>query len=515
MSDPAVQGEWAIESEPPQNAPKKEFKGNPRLKAIDRQQLMFRTIDVESLIEEDHPARAIWAFTGQMDWSRFYSSILGVQGVAGRPTWDPRLLGSLWIYAYSRGIGSAREIARRCAYDPAFQWLTGLQEVNYHTVADFRVDYKEPLDELFVQALGLLSAEGLITMERVMHDGTKIRACAGADSFRREERIRKHLEAARTQVEAMGDPKAEPSVAQRAARKRAQSERAQRLEQALKELEKLRESKSGAQAKEQARASETDPQARNMKQSDGGYAPSYNVQLSTDAAHGVIVGVGVSQSGNDYRELAAAVERVEHNTGCKPKQVVADGGYTDRQNVQMMEEHEVDFIGSPTKQNSSSMEQRGVTEAFHPKAFIYDTEQDLYRCPAGEMLRHAGTKKRTGAILHSYRAVATCCAACPFKAQCCPGNATTGRSVVRTEESVSWRTFLAKMETDEAKAVYKLRGAVAEFPNAWLKDKLGLRYFHVRGLLKVGMESVWACLTYNIQQWIRLSWRASASPAAA
>jgi len=515
MSGLAIQGEWAIEAGPAQNASPRAPKGNPRLKAIDRQQLVFRTVDVESLIEEDHPARAIWAFTGQMDWSRFYSSIQAVQGVAGRAAWDPRLLGSLWIYAYSRGIGAAREIARRCGYDPAFQWLTGLQEVNYHTLADFRVDYKEPLDELFAQALGLLSAEGLITMERVMHDGTKIRACAGAASFRREERIRKHLEEARSQVEAMGDPQADRSPSQRAARQRVLNERAQRLEQALRELGKLRESKSRPQDKEQVRVSETDPQARNMKQSDGGYAPSFNVQISTDAAHGVIVGVGVSQSGNDYRELAPAIERVEHNTGHKPKQVVADGGYTDRQNVQMMEQQKVDFIGSPTKQNSSSMEQRGVTEAFHPKAFTYDAEHDLYRCPAGDMLRHAGTKNRTGVILHYYRAVATCCAACRFKAQCCPGNAKTGRSVVRTEEAASWRTFLAKMETDAAKAVYKLRGAVAEFPNAWIKDKLGLRYFHVRGLIKVGMESVWACLTYNIQQWIRLSWRIGARAVAA
>lgn len=515
MSEPAIQKEWTIESTSTPTTATREPKGAPRLKAIDRQQLVFRTVDVESLIEEDHPARAIWAFTGQMNWGCFHSSIQAVQGVAGRPCWDPRLLGSLWIYAYSRGIGSAREIARLCKYDPAFQWLTGLQEVNYHTVSDFRVGYKEPLDELFTQALGLLSAEGLIAMERVMHDGTKIRACAGADSFRREERIQKHLEAARAQVEAMGDPQAEPTVAQRAARKRAQSERTQRLEQALKELEKLRESKSGMQAKEQARVSETDPQARHMKQSDGGYAPSYNVQLSTDAAHGIVVGVGVSQSGNDYRELAPAIERIEHNMGCKPKQMVADGGFSDRQNVQMMEHEEVDFFGSPTKQNSSSMEQRGVTEAFYPKAFIYDSEQDLYRCPAGETLRHAGTKRRTGVVLHYYRAVASCCAACTFKMQCCPGNAKTGRSVVRTEEAASWRTFLAKMETDAAKAVYKLRGAVAEFPNAWLKDKLRLRYFHLRGLVKVGMESVWACLTYNIQQWIRLSWRTSARLTAA
>jgi transposase len=115
----------------------------------------------------------------------------------------------LWIYAYSRGISSAREIARRCTYEPAFQWLCGLGEINHHTLSDFRVDHDASLRELFVQVLGVLSSEGLVSLERVMHDGTKIKACAGVDSFRREERLKEHLEAARKQVEAMGDPREE------------------------------------------------------------------------------------------------------------------------------------------------------------------------------------------------------------------------------------------------------------------------------------------------------------------
>jgi transposase len=488
--------------------------GAPRFKSINRQQLMLRTVDVEALIEEDHPARAIWAFTGRMDWRRFYSRIQAVQGVAGRAAWDPRLLGSLWIYAYSRGIGSAREIARRCAYDPAFQWLTGLQEVNYHTMADFRVDFKEPLDELFVQALGLLSAEGLIAMERVMHDGTKIKACAGGNSFRREERIRSHLKAARAQVEAMGDPKAEPPSAQlKAARQRSRLEREEHLEQALKELEKIREVKLGEEAKAQARVSLTDPQARIMKQSNGGFAPSYNVQLSTDATHGLIVGVGVGQSGNDAGELAEAVNRVEQNMGGKPKQLVADGGYTNRSNVLAMAQQGIDFIGSiPKADPSGAMKQHGIQEPFYPEAFIYEAEKDQYRCPAGEILRHKSTKNRKGDLEHSYQAAA--CATCPLKPQCCPG-AKQGRSISRLEEAEIWKNFRAKMQTDEAKAIYRQRGAVAEFPNAWIKEKLGLRQFHVRGLVKAGMESIWACLTYNIQQWIRLRWRTQACPLAA
>lgn len=474
----------------------------PRFKPVDRRQLMLRTVDVEALIEEDHPARAVWAFTGRMDWTRFSADAKAVEGTVGRSAWDPRLLGSLWIYAYSRGISSARELARRCAYEPAFQWLTGLQQVNYHTLADFRVDFKEPLDELFVQALGLLSAEGLITMERVVHDGTKIRACAGHQSYRREARIRDFLEAARLQVEAMGDPRAEPSAREKAARERAQRDREARLEQALTELEAIQKTKGKDPS--QVRVSTTDPQARIMKQSNGGFYSSYNVQISTDTAQGMIVSVGISQSSNDVLELAPAMDRLEQTMGRKPQQVIADGGFTNRQSVQAMEDRKIDFIGSIAHSNPSGTRQaHGIEEAFDSSAFIFEPELKQYRCPAGHVLRHKKKRPRKGGFEHTYRA--TACEGCPFKPRCCP--TTKGcRSLVRIEDAGAWKSFLGKMGTDSAKTAYRLRRWMAEFPNAWLKEKIGLRQFHVRGLQKVGIESIWACLTYNIQQWIRLSW---------
>lgn len=132
----------------------------PRLKPIDRRQMLFRTVDVEHLVDEDHPARAIWAFASRLNLDAFYAPIKAVEGVAGRDTWDPLLLICLWLYAYSRGIGSAREVSRRCEYDPAFQWLTGMQEVNHHTLSDFRVDHAAALEDLFAQALGLLMPRG-------------------------------------------------------------------------------------------------------------------------------------------------------------------------------------------------------------------------------------------------------------------------------------------------------------------------------------------------------------------
>jgi transposase len=496
---------------PPEAAPVAgRVEAAPRVKAVDRGQTVFGVVEVSRLIEEDHPARAIWEFVGRMELGGFYEGIKAVEGVAGREPWGPRLLISVWIYAYSRGIGSAREIARRCEYDPAFQWLTGMQEINYHTLSDFRVSNPAALEELFVEALGVLSAEGLIRLDRVMQDGTKVQASAGSDSFRREPRVREHLEAARQQVAAMGEPTQELTPRQRAARQRAARERQERMERAVSELEDIRQAKNGEEAKEQARVSLTDPEARIMKGSDGGCGPSYNVQVSTDAAEGMVVGVRVSQCSSDYGELADGVDPVEENLGRKPRQVVVDGGFTSRQNILEMDRRGVDLIGSlddHSAQLAGHMERRGVSQAFYPQAFAYDAQRDECRCPAGQVLRHESQEKRVGVTHHTYRAAWAACSVCPHKGQCCPKNEGRGRSITRAVEAPAVQRFLDKMGTEAAKAIYRLRGAVAEFSNCWIKAKLGLRQFHVRGLDKVRCESVWACLTYNIQQWTRLRWR--------
>ena len=482
-----------------------------RVRAVNRQQLQLRPIDVERLVAEDHPARAIWEFVGRLDLSRFYAVIEAVEGEAGRSATDPRLLVSLWIYAYSQGVSSAREVSRLCEYDPAFQWLTGMEVVNHHTLSDFRVDHREALDELFTGTLGLLSAEGLITLERVMQDGTKVRANAGGDTFRREERIRVWLEEARKQVEEMGDPRGE-EVSQRVAkaRQRAVREKKERLERALEELEKLGKVKTYRKRKAQPRASVSDPEARVMKGADGGYAPRYNVQVSTDAAAGAIVAVGVSQEGTDYRELEGAVERVEANLGSVPKQVVVDGGFTSRGNILAMHEKGVDLIGSLDErkaQGAGQMKRRGIAREFHRDAFRYEQGGDAYLCPAGERLRYEGTERKPGRSIRWYRAPAAACAVCAFKPQCCP-QAALGRSITIPKDHPAVAAFVAKMQTQEAKRAYGQRGAIAEFSNLWIKAKIGLRQFRLRGLKKVRMEAVWAALTHNLQLWIRLRWRA-------
>ena len=482
----------------------------PRLDKANRDQMIFQTIHVDTLIPEDHPARAIWEFVGKMDLTSLYLKINAVEGVAGRSATDPQTLISLWVYAYSQGISSAREMEKLCEYHPAFQWLTGMKVINHHTLSDFRIDNKEALDGLFTQCLGLLSAENLITLERVMHDGTKIKANAGADSFRTEERIQAHLKTAKEHIQSMGDPTDVPSDDRaRKARERAAQERKTRLEAALRELEKIRAHKPDEEARQNARASQTDPEARIMKQSNGGYGPSYNVQISTDRASGVIVGVEATQEANDCNRLLPAVEKIQENTGRLPKQIVADGGYTNRQNILAMDEKGVEFIGSMPDVSKTTIAQfarRGIDPAFYPDTFRYNPKRNMYTCPAGRVLTYAAKAKRHGLTEHHYRANDNDCAACAFKEKCCPQSPKKGRCVVRTENHPVVSAFISKMNTPRAKDIYKQRGPTAEFPNAWIKEKMKLRQFRLRGLYKVGMECVWACLTYNIQSWIRLRW---------
>jgi transposase len=480
---------------------------------VNRKQLLWRPVEVEKLVEADHLVRAIWELVGQLNLESYTVEVKSVEGAAGRPAIDPRLLISLWVYAYSEQVSSAREVERRCAYHPAYQWLTGMQEVNHHTLSDFRVGYQEALDELFAQLLGVLSSEQLITLERVAHDGTKVKASASGKSFHREKTLRRHLEAARERVRAMGDPREEDAGRRvAAARERAAREKVEQLEQALQEMEQVQAAPEARAEKEERRVSETDPQARVMKQSDGGFAPSHNVQLSTDTAHGIIVGVGVTQAANDQQQLAPALEEIQRQMGRLPEQMVVDDGYTTRENILEAAQRSVDLIGSGRPLEGSaeaatrSLKQRGVDPAFYPQHFPYDAASNSSTCPAGKPLPYQTTKHdRVGLERKVYKARPADCRACAFRKQCGAGK--HGRRIVRSENVPVVAAYVEKMQTEEARAAYRRRAPVAEFTNAWLKAKLGLRQFCVRGLKKARCEVLWACLTYNIQQWFRLRWK--------
>jgi transposase len=481
----------------------------------------MRTLDVELLIEEDHSARAIWELVGRLDLSRYYAAIASVEGRAGRDHTDPQVLISLWLYAYSRGISSAREVARRCEYDPAFQWLCALEAISYHTLSDFRSDHKAALESLFVQVLGMLSAEGLITLERVTLDGTKIKANAGGNTFRRKEKLEAHLQLAREQVRLMEEQAAqeeERAQRQEAARRRAARQRQSRLEAALREVERLQREKKEDHDNFVARASGTDPEAHVMRNGEGGTVPSYNLQVVTDAAQGLIVNVEATTDAVDHHPLAPALERCAQTLGRLPQQVVADGDYTHHASVEAAANCGVDFYGSwQGSWKPGEHDAQGRSEAFLGSAFPYDAERDCFTCPAGETLTHQATQNREqGVRIHVYRAPKAACRSCALRNQCAPPKARSAwvRSISRSQEPAATRAFKAKMATEEAQQIYSQRSRLAEFPHAWLKERCGLRQFRCRGRLKATLEATWAALSYNLTRWFAIKRRAPLTAAA-
>lgn len=486
-------------------------KAVPRLAFIDRRQLVLRTVDVERLIDEDHSARSIWELIGRLDLSLYHAQIEAVEGRAGRDHTDPQLLISLWLYAYSRGISSAREVARQCEFEPGFQWLCGLEPISHRTLSGFRSENKAALDDLFVQVLGMLSAEGLITLERVTLDGTKIKANASGNTFRRKEKLQAHLELAREQVRilnAEGEQEEITVQRQAAARRRAARQRASRLEAAVREVERLQQAKRHDRKQFVARASSTDPDAHVMRNGEGGTVPSYNVQLLTDTTHGLVVNVEATTDAIDYRQLKPALERCETTLGQKPKQLVADGDYTNHASVQAAAECGVDFYGSwqgswkPVEYDAC-----GRSGHFLASAFPYDSKRDCFTCPAGKVLtRRTRLDRGHGVYTHVYHAGKTACVQCPLRSQCAPANAQPAwkRAITRTEEPATTTAFKVKMATEEAKQIYAQRSHIAEFPHAWIKERCGLRQFRCRGRFKVSMEATWACLSYNLARWFSL-----------
>lgn len=482
---------------------------SPRYLPLDRNQMRLQPLDVERLIDQQHPARKIWRVVEGLDLSGFEADARAVEGRAGRSAHSPHLLVSVWIYAYSKGLHSAREIARQMEYEPGLEWLTALRPVNHHTLSDFRVNYGEALRELFEQVLAMLTMKGLITLERVAVDGTKIRADVNKKSFSRAATIRKHLQSAREHIQELERQEAEEQTTQRrqAARRRAARQQEQRLHEALEEIERLRAAKKDHKNKE-PRASSTDPAARFMRMHDGGLAPAYNVQITADGAHGLIADLEVVQAPQDSEQIAPARDRLRTSYKRYPGEALADGSYTNLAAVMDMHQRAIDYYSTWTGR-SEELTGRGAQrhEDYRVDRFDFNDEANEMICPQGQRLHYSHARRTKGRETFVYRARAGDCRVCPARRQCCPNLDLNngGRSASFTMYDPVIEQCDEKMKQPEALAIYKQRAPLAEFPNAWIKTKLTLRRFATRGLEKVSCEARWAALTFNLQRLFELA----------
>ena len=360
---------------------------------------MLRPVDLESLLDADHEARALWALLDRLDLSAFYARVHARGSTPGRPATDPKILLCLWTYATSQGVGSARRLARLCDEHDAYRWICGGVSVNYDMLAEFRVGCGDALDGLMTQLLAVLLENGLVTLRRVAHDGLRVRASAGAASFRREKTLRRCLVEARRQVahvKKLADE--DPSRTQeRAAQERAAKDRQDRIERAIGRLPQAQK----LQGREKARVSTTDPDARVMKMPDGGFRPAYNVQLATDVDSRVIVGVTATAAGSDAGQLLPMLDQVEERLA-RPEELLVDGGFVNLRAIDAAENRDVTVyapVPTPRKPGIDPHERKpNDTDASAEwrARMATDEAKDIYR-------DRAATAETTNADLRQHR----------------------------------------------------------------------------------------------------------------
>jgi len=320
-------------------------RGAPRLREPERDQIELRAVDIDSLIGQDHAVRVIWAYVEGLDLSALEDRIKARDSTPGHPAISPRLLLALWLYATSEGVGSARALERLCQSHDVYRWLCGGVAVNYHTLADFRIDCADLLDRLLAEHVAALAKAGLVDLDTLAQDGVRVRASAGAASFRRAATLERHLAQAQDLVETLKrevDANSDASNRRiKAAKERAARERSERVkaaQTALAEIKKQREQREQTHAngkpKKEPRASTTDPAARVMKMADGGFRPAYNVQVASAAGEQIVVAVAVCNTGSDRGLMRPMLERLRERTGHSPGRHLADGGFNSAQDIE-------------------------------------------------------------------------------------------------------------------------------------------------------------------------------------
>lgn len=410
--------------------------GKPRLQEADRSQLRLVPTDLNGLVAGDDQVRSVWAFVEGLDLSGFYALVKAVEGEPGRPPIDPKILLALWIQATLDGIGSAREIARLCESHVKYQWICGGVIPGYHRLSDFRSQSEAQLDALLTDSVAVLMDKGLVTLERVAQDGMRVRACAGAGSFRTRKRLGELRKIAKEQVDILkNETDQDGSAANRrrdAAQRRSAEDRARRITEALAELPEIeaRKKSNNGKKKTEARSSTTDPHARVMKMADGGFRPALNVHLVSDTKSKLIAAVEVNNRGTDHGMTAPLAEQVHHRHGKNPAEWLQDGGCV-------------------TLDGIDALAERG-TKVIAP-----------IRPPRGSERRRA--------------------------------------TEVRATDSPSVADWRTRMATEYAKTVYRQRGATAELVNAQARGH-GLMQFLVCGVNKARAVVLLLAITHNMRR---------------
>jgi transposase len=457
------------------------------IEGADRGQSTLLPECLDDFIDESNPVRAVDVFVDGLDLAK-----LGFDGVipeaTGRPSYHPCALLKLYIYGYLNRIQSSRRLEREAGRNLEVIWLLRRLAPDDKTVADFRKDNGAAIKKVCAQFVELCREMGLLTKASVAIDGSKFKAVNTRDknlTRGKVERRRAQLEESVARYLARLDTAdlQEPSEAL-AAKTAHLREKLAKLEsemQRLAAMEKLMLASTDQQI------SLTDPDSRSMATSGrGSGVVGYNVQVAVDTEHHLIVTHEVTNSGSDRAQLANVASQAKDALGVDKLEAVADRGYFSGE--QILTCHNAGIAVTLPKPMTSGIEAKG---RFGKQDFVYLSDEDVYRCPAGEKLRYYCTNEEKGQKLRRYWTNA--CRHCALKHRC-----TTGpqRRITRWEHEHVLEAVQKRL--DENPQAMRQRRETVEHPFGTLKMRMGATHFLMKRLPKVATEMALHVLAYNL-----------------
>jgi transposase len=476
------------------------FKSSP----IEFDQHLLFPNNVFNLLPEDHECYIYKDLFEQLDTSALESQY----SRNGQNAYHPKLIVSILIYAYSRGVFSSRQIERRCNEDLSFMFIAQMNCPNFRVLSDFRKDHPEFFQDCFKQSVKLAIELKLASLGHISLDGSKFKANSSkhkAMSYKRLKEKEQELTAEIDDLIAKANRCDEEE--DQAYKEQTGYEIPEDLKHKEARLARIKDAKEALEEREQAlnpgkeiedkkQISFADKDARIMGKK-GSFDYQYNGQISVDEDHQIIVGQHLSQNANDKQEVTPALESLQETTGRLPANMSADNGYMSGDNLEALDTIPIDVYIATDKGEKTSKTSLDESDRKLVKAdFEYNERKDSFTCPGGQELE---MKRQANDGTKTYQGDAGVCADCVYKDRCCQSSKGEARTITTDDKEPLRQQMNAKMEEDESKELYKKRKVIVEPVFGHIKNS-GFRRFSVRGKEKVAGEFSLVCATHNLKK---------------
>jgi len=456
------------------------------IEGADRTQVSLLPDCVDDYVGTDNPVRVIEAFVEQLDLRE-----IGFESVdpeaTGRPAYHPSVMLKIYIYGYLNRVQSSRRLEHETQRNIEVMWLTGRLMPDFKTIANFRKDNGKAIRRVCRQFIVLCRELNLFSEALVAIDGSKFKAVNNRDKNFTAGKMKRRMAAINESIERYlrsmdTADRAEPEVA---ALKKGRLQ--DKIDALKRQMEQLKGIEAQMNASPDKQVSLSDPDARSMKNREGGIV-GYNVQTAVDAKHHLIVAHEVTNEGVDRDQLSSMAQKAKDAIGAQEVTVIADRGYFKSELILECENSGITPLVPKSMTSNNRAEGR-----FDKQDFIYIAEDDEYRCPAGQRAIWRFTTVEHGLTIHKYWTSA--CPRCPIKAQCTTGEY---RRITRWEHE----TVLEAMQDrlDRKPDAMRVRRRTVEHPFGTLKMWMGATHFLTRTLARVRTEMSLHVLAYNLKR---------------